>query len=86
MNKLDMQSKDIVKDNLEYIKERFPEAVTEENGELRINPDSLIQSLSSVVIDDKKEKYELTWPGKKQAIFEGNKKTTNTLIPIKERN
>ena len=34
MNKLDMESKDIVKDNLEYIKDRFPEAVTEENGEL----------------------------------------------------
>lgn len=85
MNKLDMQSKDIVKDNLEYIKERFPEAITEENGELRINPDSLIQSLSSVVIDDKKEKYELTWPGKKQAIVEGNTRTTKTLRPLKDK-
>lgn len=85
MNKLDMESKDIVKDNLEYIKERFPEAVTEENGELRINPDSLIQSLSSVIIDDKKEKYELTWPGKKQAIVEGNTRTTKTLRPLKDK-
>ena len=80
MNKLDMESKDIVKDNLEYIKERFPEAVTEENGELKLNPDSLIQSLSSVIIDDKKEKYELTWPGKKQAIVEGNTRTTALFI------
>lgn len=85
MNKLDMESKDIVKDNLEYIKERFPEAVTEENGELRINPDSLIQSLSSVVIDDKKEKYELTWPGKRQSIVEGNTRTTKTLRPLKDK-
>lgn len=85
MNKLDMESKDIVKDNLEYIKERFPEAITEENGELRINPDSLIQSLSSVVIDDKKEKYELTWPGKKQAIVEANTRTTKTLRPLKDK-
>lgn len=85
MNKLDMESKDIVKDNLEYIKERFPEAITEENGELRINPDSLIQSLSSVIIDDKKEKYELTWPGKKQAIVEGNTRTTKTLRPLKDK-
>lgn len=85
MNKLDMKSKDIVKDNLEYIRERFPEAVTEENGELKLNPDSLIQSLSSVIIDDKKEKYELTWPGKKQAIVEGNTRTTKTLRPLKDK-
>lgn len=85
MNKLDMESKDIVKDNLEYIRERFPEAVTEENGELKLNPDSLIQSLSSVIIDDKKEKYELTWPGKKQAIVEGNTRTTKTLRPLKDK-
>ena len=85
MNKLDMESKDIVKDNLEYIKERFPEAITEEDGELKLNPDSLIQSLSSVIIDDKKEKYELTWPGKKQAIVEGNTRTTKTLRPLKDK-
>ena len=85
MNKLDMESKDIVRDNLEYIKERFPEAVTEENGKLKLNPDSLIQSLSSVIIDDKKEKYELTWPGKKQAIVEGNTRTTKTLRPLKDK-
>ena len=85
MNKLDMESKNIVKDNLEYIKERFPETVTEENGELKLNPDSLIQSLSSVVIDDKKEKYELTWPGKKQAIVEANTRTTKTLRPLKDK-
>lgn len=85
MNKLDMESKDIVKDNLEYIKERFPEVVTEENGELKLNPDSLIQSLSSVIINDKKEKYELTWPGKRQAIVEGNTRTTKTLRPLKDK-
>ena len=85
MNKLDMESKDIVKDNLEYIKKRFPEAVTEENGELKLNPDSLIQSLSSVIIDDKKEKYELTWPGKRQSIVEGNARTSKTLRPLKDK-
>ena len=85
MNKLDMKSKDIVKENLEYIKERFPEAITEENGELKLNTDSLIQSLSSVIIDDKKEKYELTWPGKRQAIVEGNTRTTKTLRPLKDK-
>ena len=81
MNRLDMESKNIVNDNISKLKELFPSCVSEGN----INFDILKQELSSSLIDDKKEKYELTWPGKKQAIFEGNKKTTNTLIPIKEK-
>ncbi len=85
MNKLDMESKDIIKDNIEYIKERFPEVIIEENGELKLDSNALIQSLSSVSIDDKKEKYELTWPGKRQALVEGNTRTTKTLRPLKDK-
>lgn len=85
MNKLDMESKDIIKDNIEYIKERFPEVIIEENGELKLDSNALIQSLSSVSIDDKKEKYELTWPGKRQALVEGNTRTTKTLRPLKNK-
>ncbi len=85
MNKLDMESKDIVKDNLEYIKERFPEAIKEESGNLKIDSEALIQSLSSVIIDDKKERYQMTWPGKKEAILEMNERITKTLLPDKER-
>ena len=85
MNKLDMESKDIIKEKLEYIKEMFPETIKEENGQVKIDPEILLQSLSSVVIDDKKEKYELTWPGKRQAIVEGNSRTTKTLRPLKDK-
>ena len=81
MNRLDMESKNIVNDNISKLKELFPSCVSEGN----INFDILKQELSSSLIDDKKEKYELTWPGKKESIVIGNKKTTNTLIPLMEK-
>lgn len=77
MNKLDMESKDIIDSNIEKLKELFPSCVQED----KIDFDMLKQELSSVIIDDKKEKYQLTWPGKKESIITGNRKTTNTLIP-----
>ena len=81
MNKLDMQSKNIISDNISKLKELFPNAFVDDE----VNFDILKQELSSSLIDDKKEKYELTWPGKKESIVIGNKKTTNTLIPLMEK-
>lgn len=77
MNKLDMESSNIVDKNIEEIKRLFPNAVSE--GE--INFDILKQELSSVLIDDKKEKYQLTWPGKKEAILTANTPINKTLRP-----
>ena len=81
MNKLDMESKDIINSNIEKLKELFPSCVQED----KIDFDMLKQELSSVVIDDKKEKYQLTWPGKKEAIVLSNQKINKTLRPIKEK-
>lgn len=81
MNKLDMESKDIINSNIEKLKELFPPCVQED----KIDFDMLKQELSSVVIDDKKEKYQLTWPGKKEAIVLSNERINKTLRPIKEK-
>lgn len=81
MNKLDMESKDIIDSNIEKLKELFPSCVQEG----KIDFDMLKQELSSVVIDDKKEKYQLTWPGKKEAIVLSNERINKTLRPIKEK-
>ena len=81
MNKLDMESKDIIDSNIEKLKELFPSCVQED----KIDFDMLKQELSSVVIDDKKEKYQLTWPGKKDAIVLSNERINKTLRPIKEK-
>ena len=81
MNKLDMESKNIIDSNIEKLKEIFPSCVQED----KIDFDMLKQELSSVVIDDKKEKYQLTWPGKKEAIVLSNERINKTLRPIKEK-
>ena len=81
MNKLDMESKNIIESNIEKLKELFPSCVQED----KIDFDMLKQELSSVVIDDKKEKYQLTWPGKKESILNANKPITKTLRPLREK-
>ena len=81
MNKLDMESKDIIDSNIEKLKELFPSCVQED----KIDFDMLKQELSSVVIDDKKEKYQITWPGKKEAIVNANTSCKNTLRPVREK-
>ena len=81
MQKLDMKSKNIIYSNIEKLKELFPTCIQED----KIDFDMLKQELSSAVIDDKKEKYQLTWPGKKEAIINANTPSKNTLRPIKEK-
>ncbi len=81
MNKLDMESKNIIDSNIEKLKELFPSCVQED----KIDFDMLKQELSMVVIDAKKEKYQLTWPGKKEAIVNANTPSKNTLRPIKKK-
>lgn len=85
MDKLDMESKNIVSSNIEKIKELFPNVITEDNGKEVINFEALKQELSEVIIDEKKEKYQLTWPGKKQAIVNANSPISKTLRPLKEK-
>lgn len=81
MNKLDMESMDITNCNIEYIKNIFPSVVKEENNKLKIDFELLKQELNNYVIDDKKEKYQLTWPGKRNAINLANSKVNITLRP-----
>lgn len=85
INKLDMESEDIVDENIKKIQELFPDCVTETEDGLKIDYEQLKQELSKDIVDDKKERYELTWPGKKEAILEANTSTTKTLRPIREK-
>ncbi len=81
MNKLDMETKDIVDCNIKKIKELFPNVFSED----QINFDALKQELIDYLVDDKKEKYQLTWPGKKEAILNANSSINKTLIPLREK-
>ena len=81
MKKLDMSTTDIVNNNILKIGEMFPNVI--DNG--MINFERLKQELSYYILDDKKEKYQLTWPGKNKAIVNANSKINKTLRPIIEK-
>ena len=88
MDKLDMMSKDNVQANIEKIKKLFPNAVTEviKDGKvtLAVDFDVLKQEMSDIVIDDKQERYQFTWPDKKKAILLANSPISATLRPSRE--
>lgn len=81
IHKLDMKSKDIVKDNISKISELFPDCISEG----KIDFDMLKQELSKDIIDDGKEKYQLSWVGKKEALVNANTPCNKTLRPLKEK-
>ena len=85
MDKLDMESVDIVDENIEKIGNLFPNVIVESANGKSIDFNLLKQELSKVIVDDLKEKYQLTWPGKKESIINANTPSTNTLRPLREK-
>ena len=85
MNKLDLESKDIVNENVEQIGKIFPNAITETKEGLQIDFDLLKQELSKDIIEGNKERYQLTWPGKKESIVLANTPSKNSLKPNLEK-
>ncbi len=88
MEKMRMETPDMVSENIKKIEELFPSCITEtvdENGKLKkaINFEMLRQMLSRDVIEGD-EAYEFTWVGKKAAIVEANKPIRKTLRPSPE--
>ena len=81
-DKLDMQSPDLVNQNLEKLAELFPNCVTESAEGKAIDFDLLKQELSHAVVEGNKERYRLEWPGKREAIVTANlptKKSARTI-------
>ena len=79
----------LTRKNIEKIAELFPNVITEakdENGYLikAVDFDLLKQELSNEIIESEKERYQLTWPGKKEAIVMANMPINKTLRPAKE--
>lgn len=85
LEKMRMESPDLLKQNIDKVAALFPNCITEmidENGRLKkgINFDMLRQMLSGDVVEGD-EAYEFTWVGKKAAIVEANKPIRKTLRP-----
>ncbi|MBS4071414.1 MAG: site-specific DNA-methyltransferase [Algoriphagus sp.] len=83
-DKLDLQSPDLVNQNIEKLAALFPNCVTEGPQGKSIDFDLLRQELSHQVVEGTKERYRLEWPGKKEAIVTANLPTTKTLRPVRE--
>lgn len=86
MEKLTLQSPDLTARNIEKIADLFPTVVTEtldEDGKpvRAINFDLLRQELSDHVVEGPQERYQLDWPGKREALFAANAAIRSTLRP-----
>lgn len=89
MDKLKMHSPDMTQQNIEKIQALFPNCVTESkgaNGELKlaIDFDQLKQELSNSIVEGPQERYQLNWPGKRDALLTANAPIAKTLRPCRE--
>lgn len=85
INKLDMKTENIVDTNIEKIGALFPNVIVESENGKSIDFDLLKQELSEEIVEGNKERYQLTWPGKKEAIVLANTPTTKTLRLVREK-
>ena len=86
---LKMHSLNKIDENIAKIAQLFPNCVTEakgENGEItkNIDFDMLKQELSHSLVEGREERYQFTWPDKRQAILTANAPINKTLRPCRE--
>lgn len=84
-----MHTQDIVDVNVGKIGKLFPNCLTErigENGRLEhaIDFDKLRVELSKGIVEGLQERYQFTWPGKREAMRIANTPTNMTLRPDRE--
>lgn len=94
MEKLNMHTQDITDVNIETIGRLFPNCLTErvvgkdKNGKgiigKGIDFDKLRQELSKDIVEGTQERYQFTWPGKREAMRIANTPTNMTLRPDRE--
>lgn len=89
MEKLEMKSKDVIKERIEKLRELFPECVTEaknSGGQIvrSIDFSKLRMSLGELPAEGD-ETYEFTWVGKREAYAESTRRITKTLRPVREK-
>jgi adenine-specific DNA-methyltransferase len=89
MDKLKMHSPDLIEANIARLAELFPNCVTEARdakGELKkcIDFDLLRQELASNLVEGPQERYQLNWPGKREALLTANAPIARTLRPCRE--
>jgi len=86
MSKLKMHTPDGTADNIARIAELFPNCIAEtkdNKGNIKraVDFDQLRQELSEHVVDGPRERYQLDWPGKRDAQLAANAPIAKTLRP-----
>lgn len=86
MDKLKMHSPNLTQDNIARVRDLFPGCVTEAQGEdgsvrLAVDFDRLRQELADSVVDGPQERYQLSWPGKRESVLLANSPIAKTLRP-----
>lgn len=89
MDKLKMHTPNKADENFQKLIQLFPNAVTEsvdENGNVvrAIDKDILMQEINCKVVEGKEERYQFTWPDKKNSILLANAPISKTLRPCRE--
>jgi len=94
-----MHSPDLTQANIDKVEELFPTVITEtrtcaETSEVHthsrdcyakaVDFDLLRQELSDHVVEGPQERYQLDWPGKREALFTANAPIAKTLRPVRE--
>ncbi|WP_225442608.1 site-specific DNA-methyltransferase [Paenibacillus lycopersici] len=87
MDRLATSMTDRAEANAARIAALFPSVVTETRDaegrvRLAVDFDLLRQELSGVLLESGKERYQLTWPGKRETILAANAPLKHTLRPV----
>lgn len=85
MEKIELGTPDGTTENIERIAELFPQVITEvQNGdgklERTVDFDAL-RDLLGAVAEGQRERYQFTWPGKREAKAEARRPIYKTMIP-----
>lgn len=89
MDKLKMHSPNLTEANINKLAELFPNCITEAldaQGGLKkvIDFDLLRQELASNIVEGAQERYQLNWPGKREALLAANTPIAKSLRPSRE--
>lgn len=85
MNKIEMATTDGAAENIGKLAELFPQVVTEvqnSDGEFKPAVDfDALRDLLGDVAEGQRERYQFTWPGKREAKAEARRPIYKTMIP-----
>lgn len=90
MEKISRETPDLTQENIAKIATLFPDVVTEAtdadgNVRLAIDFDALRDDLSGEVVDGPRERYQFTWPGKREAKLEARRPIKKAMRPCPEK-